>query len=61
MDRFIIKKRKSDDDNESSVAGTSSGSITHSAVSVSSKTAVRQYNEDYLSLGETGKPSYGSK
>jgi hypothetical protein len=44
-----LKKRKLDDDNESSVAGTSSGSITHSAVSVSSKTAVR--NENYLSFG----------
>jgi hypothetical protein len=32
MDRFIIKKRKLDDNNESSVAGTSSGSITHSTV-----------------------------
>jgi hypothetical protein len=30
MDRFIIKTHKLDDDNESSVAGTSSGSITHS-------------------------------
>jgi hypothetical protein len=51
MDRFIIKNPKLDDDNESSVAGTSFGSITHSTVSVSSKTAVRQYNEDYLSFG----------
>jgi hypothetical protein len=49
MDRFIIKKRNLDDDNESSVAGTSSGSTTQRAVSVSSKTVLRQYNEDYLS------------
>jgi hypothetical protein len=40
MDRFVIKKRKLDDDNESGEAGTSSGSITHSAVSVSSKTVM---------------------
>lgn len=50
MDLFIIKKRKLDDDNESSVAGTSSGIITHSMVSVTSKTIVQQYNEDYLSF-----------
>jgi hypothetical protein len=51
MDRFTIKKRKLDD-NESSVAGTSSGSITHRTVSVIPKTVVRQYNEDYyLSFG----------
>jgi hypothetical protein len=50
IDRFIIKNSKLDDDNEFSVAGTSSGSITHSAVSISSKTTVRQYIEDYLSL-----------
>jgi hypothetical protein len=30
------------------VAGTSSGSITHSAVSARSKTIVRHYNKDYL-------------
>jgi hypothetical protein len=42
MDRFTIKKRKLDDDNESSVAGTSSDSITHRTVSVIPKTAVRQ-------------------
>jgi hypothetical protein len=37
MDKFIIKKRTLDDDSESSVAGTSSGSITYkySTVSVS--------------------------
>jgi hypothetical protein len=40
MDRFIIKKCKLNDDNESSVAGTSSDSITHNTVSVSSKTVV---------------------
>jgi hypothetical protein len=51
VNRFIVNKRKLDDDNESSVAGTSSGSISHSTVSVSSKTVARQYNEDYLSLG----------
>jgi hypothetical protein len=34
-----------------SVAGTSSGSITHSTVNVSSKTVMCQYNEDYLSFG----------
>jgi CCR4-NOT transcriptional regulation complex NOT5 subunit len=50
-DRFIIKEYKLGDDNESSVAGTSSGSITHSTVSVSSKTIVHQYNEDSLSFG----------
>jgi hypothetical protein len=50
MGRFIIKKRKLDDDNESSVVGTSSGSITHSAVSVSFKTTVSQYNQNYLSF-----------
>jgi hypothetical protein len=50
MDRFIIKKRKLDDDSDSSVAGTSSGSITHTTVSVSSKTVVFQYNKDYLSF-----------
>jgi hypothetical protein len=44
MDGFIIKKRKVDDDNESSVDGTSSGSITYSRVSVISKIAVHQYN-----------------
>jgi hypothetical protein len=33
------------------VAGTSSGSITHSTVSVSSKTVMRQYNEDHISFG----------
>jgi hypothetical protein len=49
MDRFIIKKCKLDDDNEASVTGTSSGSIMHTAVSF--KTAVCQYNEDYLSFG----------
>jgi hypothetical protein len=38
-------------DDESSVAGTSSDSITHSTVSASSKTAVRQYHEDDLSFG----------
>jgi hypothetical protein len=50
MDRFIIKKCKLDNDNGSSMAGISSGSITHSTFSVSSKTAVRQYDEDYLSF-----------
>jgi hypothetical protein len=50
MDGFIIKKRKVDDDNESSVDGTSSGSVTYSKVSVISKTVVHQYNEDYLSF-----------
>jgi hypothetical protein len=52
MDRFIIKKCKLDD-SESSVAGTSSGSITRSADThnVSSKTVVSQCNEDYLSFG----------
>jgi hypothetical protein len=34
MDRFIIRKRKLDNDNDSSVAGTSSSVITHSTVSV---------------------------
>jgi hypothetical protein len=42
MDGFIIKKHKLDDDNELSVAGTTAGSITHSTVSVSSKTVVHQ-------------------
>lgn len=51
MDRFIITKCKLHDDNESSMVGTSSGSITHTIVSVSYKTADRQYNEDYLSFG----------
>jgi hypothetical protein len=44
MDRFMVKNVKLDDCNESSVAGTSSGSITHSTVSGSSKTVVYQYN-----------------
>jgi catabolite regulation protein CreA len=44
------KKNKLDDDSESSVAGTSSGSITCSTVSVSSKTIVRQCNDDSLSF-----------
>jgi hypothetical protein len=48
MDKFVIKKRKLDDDNESTVAGTTSGSITHSTVSVRFKTVLRQCNEDYL-------------
>jgi hypothetical protein len=42
MDRFIIKVRQLNDDNESSVVGTNSGS---------SKTAVCQYNKDYFSFG----------
>jgi hypothetical protein len=46
MEKFIIKKRVLDDDNESIVAGTSFGSITHSTVSVSYKRVVSQYNED---------------
>jgi hypothetical protein len=50
-DRCIIKKRKLDDDNESSVAGTSSGSSTHSRVSVSSESFARQYIKDYLTFG----------
>jgi hypothetical protein len=44
------EKRKLDDDNESSMAGTSSGSITCSTVSVSFKTAMCQRNKDYLSF-----------
>jgi hypothetical protein len=48
---FIIKKRKSGDENESSVPGTSSGSITRVTVSVISKSFVRRYNEEYLSFG----------
>jgi hypothetical protein len=44
MDRFVIRKRKLDDDNEPSVAGTSSGSTTHITVGVSSETVVRRYN-----------------
>jgi hypothetical protein len=40
-----------DDDNESSAAGTSSGIITHSTVSVSSKTVARQYNKNEISFG----------
>ena len=52
MDRFVIKKRKlENDDNEGSVAGTSSGSMTHRTGSVTSKSVVRQYKEDYLSFG----------
>jgi hypothetical protein len=50
-DWLIIKKRKLDDDNESSVAGNSTGSITRSTDSVSSETALRQYNKDSLSFG----------
>jgi hypothetical protein len=38
-------------DDESSVAVASSGRSTQSTVSVSSETAMRQYNEDYLSFG----------
>jgi hypothetical protein len=51
MDRFITEKRKLDDDNESSMAGTSSGSTTHITVRATCKTAERQYNEDNLSFG----------
>jgi hypothetical protein len=52
MDRFIIIKRKLDDDNEEVwLAGASSGRNTHSTVSVSSETVVCHYNEDYLSFG----------
>jgi hypothetical protein len=43
MDRFIINKRKLDDDTEPSVADASSGSV-------GSETVVSQYN-DYLSFG----------
>jgi hypothetical protein len=50
MDGFIIKKRKLDDDNESSVADNNAGRIPYSTVSVSSKTIVHQNNEDYLSF-----------
>jgi hypothetical protein len=48
--QILTKKRKLGDDNESSVADTSSGSIAHSTISVISKTVVRQYNENYLSF-----------
>jgi hypothetical protein len=51
MNRFAIKKHKLDDNYELSVAGTSSGSITHSTVNVSFKIFVRQYNEDNLLFG----------
>ena len=52
MDRFITKKRKlENDNNESSVAGTSSSSKVHGSGSVTSKSVVRQYKEDYLSFG----------
>jgi hypothetical protein len=51
MDKFIIIKRKLDDDNESSMAGVTSARITQSTVSVSSETVVGRYNEDYLSFG----------
>jgi hypothetical protein len=51
MDRFIIRKHKLDDDNESSVAGSSSGSITHYTVCVGSKTVVPPYNAHYLPFG----------
>jgi hypothetical protein len=51
MDRFIINKRTLDDDIEPSVTDTSSGSITHSTVTVSSKHVLHQYNEHYLSFG----------
>jgi hypothetical protein len=77
MDRFIIKKRKLDDDKDSSVAGSSSGNMTHNTASVRSGTAVRQYIEYHLFFGlissgkeqprfkcvwrETGKPRYGSR
>jgi hypothetical protein len=50
VDRFIIEKRKLDDDNESSVAGTSSGSVTHCTVHVTSKIVTHHYNEDYFSF-----------
>lgn len=50
MDRFKIKRHKIDDDNESSVGGTSSGSIIRNTASVRSKTIIWQYNEDYLSF-----------
>jgi hypothetical protein len=33
------------------VSGSSSGNITHSTASVSSKTVVRWYNKNYLSFG----------
>jgi hypothetical protein len=51
MNRFKIKKHKLDDGSESSVGGTSSGSIMHSTVSVRPKTIMWQYNKDYLSFG----------
>jgi hypothetical protein len=47
----IHNKKKLDDDNESSVGGTSSGSIIRGTVSVSSRTVMWQYNENYLSFG----------
>ena len=51
MDRFITKKRKlENDNNESSVASTSSSSKVHGSGSVTSKSVVRQY-KDYLSFG----------
>lgn len=45
--RFIIKKRKLDDDKDSCVAG----SITHDTASVRSSTGVRQYIEYHLYFG----------
>ena len=52
MDRFVIKKRKLEtDDDEGSVAGTSSSSKTQRTGSLASKSVVRQYKEDYLSFG----------
>ena len=52
MDRFITKKRKlENDNNESSVVGTSSSSKVHGSGSVTSKSVVRPYKEDYLSFG----------
>ena len=52
MNRFITKKRKlENDNNELSVAGTSSSSKVHRSGSVTSKSVVCQYKEDYLSFG----------
>jgi hypothetical protein len=48
MDRSINKKRKLESGNESRVARSSSGSITHSAVGIKSEAFVRQYNEAHF-------------
>jgi hypothetical protein len=55
MDRFIIKKGSLDDDNELNVAGTSSGSITHTTVNVGSKIVVPDIMKTICPSGSSGE------